>query len=145
MDRHRLRPGINQPRDVALILVNAALSPQSSIDKSAKKPSLGDMLSAVTDAQMLRYTLETQMLIQELAEKASQRFKEDEIPINFHLILLSFKDIEDPEKFRYLNAIETTLELSEEHVDELVATGRELLRNNPKYIGFLRAIDGRAK
>ncbi len=136
---------IEKPREVALILVNAALSPERTIDQTAKKPSTRDMLSAITDAQMLRYTLETQMLIQELVEQASEQFKNDEVPVNIHVILLSFKDVENQAQFRRLNAIQTTFELPEEQVDELIATGRELLRKNDNYREFLKAIGGAAK
>jgi NTE family protein len=136
---------IDKPREVALILVNAALSPERSIDQTAKKPSTRDMLSAVTDAQMLRYTLETQMLIQELVDRASKQFQDDEVPVNIHVILLSFKDVENQAQFLRLNAIQTTFELPDEQVDELIATGRELLRNNENYRGFLEAIGGTAR
>ncbi len=131
----------DKPRDVALILVNAARVPQRNIDKTAKSPSTADMLSAVTDAQMLRYTLDTQMLIQEMAQSAEEYAQEGDIPVNFHIILLSFKDVNDSKMFEKLNAIKTTLELPEEYVDELISAGRSLLRNNEDYIGFLDAIN----
>ena len=85
------------------------------------------------------------MLIQELVERASKQFQDDELPVNIHVTLLSFKDIADPVKFRRLNAIQTTFELPEEQVDELIATGRALLRNNEEYSGFLKAIADAAK
>ena len=43
--------------------------------------------------------------------------------------------------FEELNAIKTTLELSEEHVDQLITAGRSLLKNNEEYIRFLNAIN----
>jgi NTE family protein len=132
---------IERPRHVALILVNAALSPERSIDRSAKAPSSTDILSAISDSQMLRYTLETQMLIRELADGAEQYFRESGVPIHVHVSLLSFKDVEDRGLYQRLNAIQTTLELPEDQVDELIDTGRSLLRNNVEYQEFLQAIE----
>jgi NTE family protein len=132
---------VERPRHVSLILVNAALSPERTIDSSAEAPSSTEILSAISDAQMLRYTLETQMLIQELTDSAEQYFRESGVPIHVHVSLLSFKDVEDRSLYKRLNAIQTTLELPEDQVDELIEAGRLLLRNDVQYQQFLQAIN----
>jgi NTE family protein len=132
---------VKRPRHVALILVNAALTPERNIDRSANPPSSTEILSAISDAQMLRYTLETQMLIQELADSAEAYFRESGVPIYVHVSLLSFKNVEDEGLFQRLNAIQTTLELPDDQVDELIDSGRLLLRENEEFQQFLQAID----
>jgi NTE family protein len=132
---------IKQPRHVALILVNAALTPERTIDRSADTPSTTEVLSAISDSQMLRYTLETQMLIQELAESAEEYFQKNGVPIYVHVSLLSFKDVQDQGLFQRLNAIQTTLELPDEQVDDLIDSGRLLLRENEEFQLFLQAIN----
>ena len=132
---------ITKPRHVSLILVNAALTPERTIDRSADTPSTTDVLTAISDSQMLRYTLETQMLIQELAASAEAYFQQNGVPIYVHVSLLSFKDVKDEGLFQRLNAIQTTLELPEEQVDDLIDSGRLLLRENKEFQQFLQAID----
>ncbi|MEP4484897.1 MAG: patatin-like phospholipase family protein [Halioglobus sp.] len=132
---------VKRPRHVALILVNAALTPERTMDSSADAPSSTDVLTAISDSQMLRYTLETQMLIQELAANAEAHFQENGVPIYIHVSLLSFKDVQDEVLFQRLNAIQTTLELPEDQVDELINSGRLLLRENEEFQQFLQAID----
>ena len=132
---------VERPRHVSLILVNAALEKERTIDQSAETPSTAEILSAITNAQMLRYTLETQMLIQELADNAEEYFHRNGVPIYIYVSLLSFDDVEDESLFKRLNAIGTTLELPDEQVDDLVRGGRLLLREDEEFQRFLRAID----
>ncbi len=132
---------VEEPRHVALILVNAALKPERTIDLSADAPSSTEILSAISDAQMLRYTLETQMLIQELAASSEQYFRDNGVPIYLHIVLLSFSDVEDKSLYRRLNAIQTTLELPDDQVDQLIESGRLLLRQNSEFQQFLQAIN----
>ncbi len=132
---------VERPRHVALILVNAALTPERTIDHSHETPSSAEVLSAISDAQMSRYTLETQMLIKELAENSREYFLESGIPINVYVSLLSFKDVQNEALFGRLNSIGTSLELPDEDVDLLIDTGRSLLRDDPEFQKFLRALE----
>ncbi len=135
---------VEQPREIALILVNAARAQERTIDQSAEPPSIAEMLSAVSDVQMMRYTLETQMLIGELVEKAEAQFEKKGHPVKVHVIMLSIQDVEDRALFRRLNHVATTLELPPEQVDELIGVGRKLLRENEQYQAFINAVGAAA-
>jgi NTE family protein len=132
---------VEKPRHVALILVNSALKPERTIDLSADPPSSTEILSAISDAQMLRYTLETQVLIKELAASAEQYFRDNGVPIYLHIALLSFSDVEDKSLYQRLNTIQTTLELPDDQVDQLIESGRVLLKQNDEFQQFLQAIN----
>jgi len=45
---------------------------------------------------------------------------------------------------RFLNEIPTSFALDDEQVDRLIATGRELLRNNADYRRLLASLQGQA-
>lgn len=132
---------VERPRHVSLILVNAALKKERTIDHSPEAPSSKQILSAITDAQMSRYTLETQMLIQELADSAEEHFQKNGVPIHIYVSLLSFDDVQDQGLYERLNAIQTTLELPEDQVDTLIESGGTLLREDEEFQRFLQAID----
>ena len=78
---------------------------------------------------------------QELAASAEEYFPQNGVPIYVHVSLLSFKDVQDKGLFRRLNAIQTTLELPDEQVDDLIDSGRLLLRENENFQLFLQAIN----
>jgi NTE family protein len=63
-----------------------------------------------------------------------------ERPVTPYFIQISFKDIQQPKKRRFLNRIPTSFSLSGEQVDTLVGAGRELLRQNPGFQQFLSDI-----
>ncbi len=133
---------VERPRHVALILVNAALKKERTIDHSAETPSTADILSAISDARMSRYTLETQMLVQELTDNAAEYFRRNGVPINIYVSFLSFDDVQDRGLYERLNAIQTTLELPDDQVDQLIESGGVLLREDEEFQRFLQAING---
>jgi hypothetical protein len=53
---------------------------------------------------------------------------------------LSFEDVPDVRLRRFLNEIPTSFVLDKEQVARLIATGRELLRNNPDYRRLLASL-----
>jgi NTE family protein len=60
-----------------------------------------------------------------------------ERPAKPYFIQISFRDIQQPERRRFFNRIPTSFSLSDEQVDRLIETGRELLRQNPDFQQFL--------
>ena len=64
-----------------------------------------------------------------------------EHPVTPYFILLSFEDIQDPERLEYFNQIPTSFHLDDEQVDRLIEAGGELLRNNPEFRRLLSDLD----
>lgn len=65
-------------------------------------------------------------------------------PVRSYFIRLSFEDVPDPPLRRFLNEIPTSFALSNEQVDRLIATGRQLLRDNPEFQRLLANLQGPA-
>ena len=55
---------------------------------------------------------------------------------------VSFEDIQVKEVSAFFNSTPTTLELADEEIDRLIASGRMLLRNDPEYQAFVAARNG---
>jgi NTE family protein len=56
------------------------------------------------------------------------------------LIRLSFEDVPEGPLRRFLNEIPTSFDLDADQVDRLIATGRELLRNNTEFKRLLASL-----
>jgi hypothetical protein len=60
-----------------------------------------------------------------------------------YLTEISFNSVRDEKISRYLNSLPTSLELEEQQVDRLIATGRVLLRHDPSFTLFKQNNGGR--
>ena len=63
-----------------------------------------------------------------------------ERPVTRYFIRLSFDDVPEEPLRRFLNEIPTSFALSADQVNRLIATGRELLRNNPDFRRLLTSL-----
>jgi len=130
------------PRALVIISVNASTNPEPEMNKSNKQPSLEETINAVSDAQLHRYNVATLELINRSMKRWVQETSTPNWQVTPYFIKVGFRDIRQPEKLRFLNRIPTSFSLTEEQVDRLITTGRELLRNNPDYQRFVAELDG---
>jgi NTE family protein len=135
--------GLQPPRRIAVIAVNASTDPRQGIDASPKQPGIEQTLNAVTNIQLHRYNTDTLQLMQQSLERWSQVLSTPQRPVQGYFIRLSFEEVSDLPLRRFLNEIPTSLSLSAEQVDRLILTGRELLRNNPRFRALVAGLDGR--
>jgi len=63
--------------------------------------------------------------------------------VQSYFIRLSFEDVPDLPLRRFLNEIPTSLALSDEQVDQLIAADRALLRTNAEFRRLVASLDGR--
>ena len=132
--------GIPAPRRIAVIAVNAAADTPLGIGKSAEAPGLLTTMDAVTNIQLHRYNVATLQQTQQSLERWSRELSTAERPVTSYFIRLSFEDVPDVSLRRFLNEIPTSLALSDEQVNRLVATGRELLRSNAEFQRLLASL-----
>lgn len=129
-----------QLKHVIVLVVNASTVAETEIGKTEYAPSVGDVLTAVTDIQLHRYNLESNSLIKEelrnWAHNASQRTR----PLESYFIELSVDDVEDTETYNFMNTIPTSLSLERDQVDTVITTAKKLLRKNPEYLRLLQNI-----
>jgi NTE family protein len=129
-----------QPRNMAVILVDANTRPDTGMDTSNEEPSTASIISSVTGVQLKRYDAESKRLVKEkMAQWESQSTAEK--PQKAHFISVSLQEISDPDVLAYFNTIPTSFRLDEEQVDRLIEAGRTLLRDNPGFQQLLADLE----
>lgn len=137
-----LRASRRMPKDILVISVNAAVTPERSIDYSATKPSVIDTIDAFSDVQMSLYNEETKLLLATKLTDLGNTLRQRGFQVGIHSAEVAFSAVQDKTLKSYLNNLPTTLELSDQDVDTLIRAGRDLLRNQPGYKQFLSATAG---
>jgi NTE family protein len=132
--------GIPPPRRIAVISVNAAADTPQGIGASNEQPGLEATLNAVTNIQLHRYNVATLEQTQQSLDRWTRELSTPTRPVTSYFIRLSFEDVPDAPLRRFLNDVPTTFSLDGEQVDRLIATGRELLRNNPEFKRLLASL-----
>ena len=133
------------PRQVVVISVNASTDPVFDMDESNKQPSMIEAMNAVTGVQLHRYNTASTALVKDGLHKWAEQLSSPGKPMSPYFIELSFKGIKTPEIKRFLNKVPTSFSLSDEQVDTLIKSGRELLRNNPVFQQLLNDINQQSK
>jgi len=121
------------PSHFAVIAVNASTDPVFNMDESNKVPSMTTAMNAVTGVQLHRYNTATIDLLQKSMKTWAQELSTPDRPTTPYFIEVSFEGIRTPELKHFLNKIPTAFSLSDEQIDALIESGRELLRNNPVF------------
>ncbi len=134
---------IQPPRRIAVIAVNAAAGTRQGIDASVQQPTIEQTLDAVTNIQMYRYDTDTLQDMQQGLARWTQQLSKPQRPVDAYFVRLSFEDVPDLPLRRFLNEIPTSLALSAEQVDSLIAAGRALLRTNAEFRRLVASLDGR--
>jgi NTE family protein len=134
---------IQSPRRVAVIAVNAAADTRQGIDASVLQPTIEQTLNAVTNIQLYRYNTDTLQDMQQGLARWTQQLSTPQRPVHAYFIRLSFEDVPDVPLRRFLNEIPTSLALSDEQVNQLIAAGRALLRTNAEFRRLVADLDGR--
>ncbi len=131
--------GLERPRQIVFVVVNAEVNPDQGIDLLASAPSLRAIVSSVSGVQIHRYNFETLTLLRASMEQWAREFPPDERGegVQFHLVELAFDFLEDPEERHYFNNLPTSFNLPDEAVDRLQEAGRRLLRESEDFQEFL--------
>lgn len=125
---------------LVLLLVNAQTHPSKAMELSEDEPQVGEVINAVTDAQLQRYNTESLILVENSLKKWAAELSTPGREIVPYFIHLDFESIYDPKKRLLFNNIATSLSLPAQEVDILVDTARKLLRYNPEFKRLVRDI-----
>jgi NTE family protein len=131
------------PRRIAVIAVNAAADTHQGIDASQLQPTIEQTLNAVTSIQLYRYNADTLQDMQLSMARWAKHLSTPQRTAQGYFIRLSFEDVPDLPLRRFLNEIPTSLALSTEQVDQLIAAGRALLRTNAEFRRLVASLDGK--
>jgi NTE family protein len=130
------------PKDVLVLLVNAAVSPARPFTEKPNKPSIRETMSALSSAQLELYSKDTLDLIKTRLTQYESEMTVAGHPMPFYFVEVSFRSITTPHLQEFFNNLPTSFELSKEQVDSLIRGGRELVRTNPEFMAFLKANHG---
>jgi NTE family protein len=131
------------PKDILIILVNAAVSPKKAFTQSSGKPSISETIRALSSTQISLYNADTIDQVKEKIKEYKLELEKNNHSVNFYFAELNFKSFSSPSDINFFNDLPTSLELDEDEVDLLILTGRKLLRENKMYQEFLKANNGK--
>jgi NTE family protein len=144
--------GLDRLRRVAVIIVNAASTPDFDYDKIPAGPNALAMLAQSVSVPMARYSTASIAALQDVITEWQLRQQLDadarrlgqgdapgtELPaIEFTVVDVSFDAVTDPELRKYLQNLPTSFALSEEAVDRLRASAAQVLRDSPAFRRFV--------
>jgi len=127
------KTNLNIPGKMVIISVDASTEPVQDMDVSNKEPSISQSIGAVTGVQLHRYNIATLELVETAFFEWAAKLSTPEKTVQSYFIELSFDEIKQPEIRKYFNKVPTSLKLSDEQVDRLIAVGRQLLREHPDF------------
>lgn len=127
---------------LVVISVDSSADAASGLGTSTRAPSLAKALDAMTDIQLHRYNAATLELMQDSLERWTDEVSTPERPVQPHLIVASLRDLRDPQLRMRLKAVPTSFSLTPQQANELVAAGRDLLRENPEFRALLQQLRG---
>ncbi len=110
------------------------------MEQSADEPPVGEVINAVTDAQLQRYNMESLILVENSFREWATELSTPGREITPYFIQLDFNSIYDQKKRQLFNNIATSFSLPAAEVDSLVDTARFLLRDNPVFKQLLSDI-----
>ncbi|MGB5261622.1 MAG: patatin-like phospholipase family protein [Gammaproteobacteria bacterium] len=125
-----------------VISVNASTSPIYDIESTNENPSVEDTINLVTDVQIHRSNVATLELLHNSVKRWSAELATPEKPVESYFVEIDFNRIPQSGQRQYFNQIPTSLSLSQEQVDDLIAVGRELLLSNNEFQRFVRDMGG---
>lgn len=133
---------LSPPRYLVIILVNAAVSPEKEMDISPDEPETTDQISAISSAQISRYSLESiELLKNSLSQWASEWSEQTGQTIKPYFISVDFSGIHDKKTQQFFNTISTSLSLPADQVKDLRQAAKRLLNQSPEYQQLLHDIN----
>jgi len=139
--RNRLADlGVEPPRHIAVLVVNAEVHPDPPYTLTAAGPGLAAMITAVSSVQIYSYNFETLELLRESMNSWNRELSSAESagPSTAYIAEVSFANVADEQERQSLNELPTSFSLSDEQVDDLIAVGRRELRRSPDFQRLLQ-------
>jgi len=148
----RAKLGMDRLRRIAVIIVNAASTPDFDYDKLPTGPNALAMLGQSVSVPMARYSTAsiaalqdviTEWQLRQRLESDARRLGQGNVPgtelpaIDFTVVDVSFDAVTDPNLRKYLQNLPTSFALSEEAVDRLRASAAQVLRESPAFRRFV--------
>lgn len=121
------------PSNIVLLSVNASTEKLSDMDQSTKQPSMIASMNAMTDIQLHRYNAATVDTVRNDLRTWAAQMSTPGHKVNAYFIEVGFKQVPDPHLRLFLNKVPTSFKLSEEQVEQLILSARNLVRSDPEF------------
>jgi len=121
------------PRHVVILSVNASTEKRSDMDLSPKQPSMLVSMNAMTDVQLHRYNAATVDSVRGFLNAWATQMSSPGHEVKPYFIEVTFEQIPDPTLKLFLNKVPTSFSLTDEQVDTLISSARELVRQDPEF------------
>lgn len=131
----------SRTKHIVVISVDASTKTGSAIKQSNKIPTGLQSINAMTDIQIHRYNTATKDLFKESMDAWSQSLSTPEQIVRPHFIQLHFGQLPTTQLKAQFNMIPTSLTLTKEEINMLIAAGKQLLIDNIDFQLLLREID----
>ena len=127
-------------RKLAIIMVNAETESDRSVDQSADVPGLRQVLRALVDVPINRYSYETEVIGRQAIEAWHQRHLQAGHALELYLVVASLKNVADAGERDFLNSVPTTLQLPPATTERIRRAASRLLDESPDFQRLLRSL-----
>jgi NTE family protein len=124
---------IKRPKKVVIVMVNAETEGSREVDQSADVPTLSQVMRALIDVPINRYSYETQVLGRQSIQAWQQRLQQHGAAPDLYLVEVSLNAIADPVEHAFLNTVPTSLQLPRATVERIRRAASQLLDNSPDF------------
>ena len=124
-------------RKILIISVDSHTKSQKEWTRKRNHPSLAQVLGSVTGTQISRYSIDTMLIVQNAFEKWTEGLSAAGHPTTFHFVEVSFDEVENEADRSRLYEIGTNFNLSDEEVDLLISSARQVVRKSSALKKFL--------
>ena len=130
---------------VVAITVDASGHAAEGLGLDNRAPSLVRAVDIMSDVQLHRYNAATLDQMQESMQRWARQLSTPGRPVQPWLVTVALRDVPEAEARSRLSRISTGFALEPTQVDELVAAGRALLRENPGFRELLQRLSANAR
>jgi NTE family protein len=129
---------------VMVISVDASGNAAEGLGLDRRAPSMLRAVDIMSDVQLHRYNAATLEQMHDSLQRWAQEVSTPQRKVQPWLVTVALRDVPDPTERERLSRVPTSFDLNAEQVDELVAAGRALLRDNPEFRRLLGELGGKA-
>lgn len=125
-------------KDILIITVDSHTKPKTAWAHKRLNPSLLQVLGSVSAVQIGRYSRDTMEIVRNGFEKWTEELSAAGHSVTFHFVEVSFAGVHNDDDRNRLEEIGTNFSLSDEQVDLLIASARQVLRQSSTFQDFLK-------
>jgi NTE family protein len=129
--------GHGDVKQILIISVDSHIKVRPPWALQRVNPSLFEILGSVSATQIGRYSRDTLEIVRDAFYKWSDELNAAGHQVTFHLVEVNFADVQNKENRAKLNEIGTNFNLTNDQVDLLISSARQVLRQSPAFQDFL--------